>query len=83
MKKAKSMNNAHYQISRQRKNPPELKKLPPTDANMMLHIRGSHLAETRDITTFGWEVTKEGAVMPAVPTKAVAPVNLLDAVALH
>ena len=62
----------------------------------MLHIMRAHLqimlwkaADQREppcrdqITTFGWEVTKEGAVMPAVPTKAVAPVNWLDAVALH
>lgn len=35
-------------------------------------------AEARDITKFGWEVAKGGAVMPAVSTQAVAPVNLLD-----
>ena len=63
MKKSQSMNNARCQIYRQRKKPPELKKLPPTDANMMLHIMRAHLqvmlwkatdqreppAETRDI----------------------------------
>ena len=43
-KKAKSINNARYQIYRGRKKPPELKKLPPTDANMMqLHILRAHL----------------------------------------
>ena len=94
MKKTQSLNNARYQIYRQRKKTPELKKLPPTDANMMLHIMRAHLqvmlwkaadqreppAETRDITKFGWEVTKGGAVMPVVSSEAVAPVNLLDVI---
>ncbi|KAJ3615046.1 hypothetical protein NHX12_018614 [Muraenolepis orangiensis] len=63
-KKAKSVNNAHYQVYSRRKKPPELKKPPPTDVNVMLHILRAHLqvseppAEARDITTFGWEVAK-------------------------
>ena len=62
------------------KKPPQLKKLPPTDANLMLHILRAHLqvmlwkaasqgeppAEFRDITPFGWEVANGGAVMPAL-----------------
>ena len=36
------MNNARYQISRGKKTP-ELKKLPPIDANMMLHTMRAHL----------------------------------------
>ena len=91
-KKAKSMNNTRYQIYIRSKKPPKLKKLPPTDANLMLHILRAHLqvmlwkaagqreppAEARDISKFGWEVAKEGAVMPALAIQAVAPINLLD-----
>ena len=58
----------------------------------MLHILRAHLqvmlwkaagqreppAEARDISKFGWEVAKEGAVMPALAIQAVAPINLLD-----
>ncbi|KAJ3606349.1 hypothetical protein NHX12_025870 [Muraenolepis orangiensis] len=91
-KKAKSM-NAHYQIYSRRKKPPELKKPPPTDVNVMLHIQRAHLqvmlwvkaadqgeppAEPRDVATFGWEVAKGGAVMPAVSTQAVASVGRLQ-----
>ncbi|CAL8286952.1 unnamed protein product [Arctogadus glacialis] len=86
------MNNTRYQIYSGSKKPPKLKKLPPTDANLMLHILHAHLqvmlwkaagqreppAEARDISKFGWEVAKEGAVMPALAIQAVAPINLLD-----
>ena len=68
---------------------------------MMLHIMRAHLqvmlwkaadqreppAETRDITQFGWEVTR-GVVMPTVSTEAMADdkyIYLISsaAVALH
>ena len=91
-KKAKPMRYTHYQIYSGSKKLPKLKKLPPTDANLMLHILRAHLqvmlwkaagqreppAEARDISKFGWEVVKEGAVMPALAIQAVAPINLLD-----
>ncbi|KAG5277680.1 hypothetical protein AALO_G00090190 [Alosa alosa] len=83
---AVSLNNTRYQIYSRSKKPPKLKKLPPTDANLMLHMR-AHLqvmlwkaagqreppAEARDITKFGWEVANERAVMPALAIQAVAP----------
>ncbi|CAL8311163.1 unnamed protein product [Gadus morhua 'NCC'] len=92
VKKSKSMSNTRYQIYSGSKKLPKLKKLPPTDANLMLHILRAHLqvmlwkaagqreppAEARDISKFGWEVAKEGAVMPALDIQAVAPINLLD-----
>ena len=88
------MNNARYQIYSQRKKPPELKKIPPTDANMMQHILCAYLqvmlweaadqseppAEARCITKFGWEVGNGGDVMPVVAIQAVALVNLIDVI---
>ena len=45
-KEAKSTNNVRYQIYRWRKKPLELKKLPPTDVNVMLHIlHAGHVVE--------------------------------------
>ena len=42
-KKSKSMSNTRYQIYSGSKKLPKLKKLPPTDANLMLHILRAHL----------------------------------------
>ena len=53
-----------------RKKPPPLKKLPPTDSNLQLHVRRAHLqmmpwkaadqrhppVNSRDIRRFGWDV---------------------------
>lgn len=91
-KKAKSMNSTRYEIYSRSKKPPKLKKLPPTDANLMLHILRAHLqvmlwksagqseppAEAKDICKFGWEVVNGGVVMPALAIQAVAPKQLLD-----
>ena len=84
------MNEARAHIYRGRKKPPPLKKLPPTDANLQLHVLRAHLqmllwkaADQRDqpeeLANFGWSI--EGStVTPAVSTVPVAPQVLLDVV---
>lgn len=42
-KKAKTINKTRLQIYSRSKKPPHLEKLPPTDANLMLHILHAHL----------------------------------------
>ena len=79
--------------SRSRKKPPPLKKLPPTDDNLQLHVLRAHLQmllwkaadqrdppeEACDIGNFGWTI--EGStITPAVSTVPVAPQTLLDVV---
>ena len=85
------MNEARDDIYRRRKKPPELKKLPPTDANVMIHTKRAHLqmmlwkaadkvkapTETRDIKNYGWLITYGRSVVPIVSTRAMAPVHLL------
>ena len=70
-----------------------LKKLPPTDANLQLHVLQAHLQmllwkaadqrdppeEARNIATFGWNI-EGSAITPAVSTAPVAPQALLDVV---
>ncbi|KAK2160229.1 hypothetical protein NP493_1659g00004 [Ridgeia piscesae] len=85
------MNDARAHFYRGHNKPPQLKKLPPTDANLLLHVLRAHLqmllrkaAEQRDphveainIANFGWNI--EGSVItPAVSTAPVAPQALLD-----
>ena len=80
MKKAKSMNQARYQIFRQRTKPPDLKKLPPTDENMVLHIMHAHLqvmlwkaADQRETQKtseiLGGRLPKKGLSCPLCPPR--------------
>ena len=88
-----AMNEAHVRLFTRQKKPPALKKLPPTDANLVLHVLRAHHQmllwkaaaqhdppqETQTIVNFGWNV--EGStVTPAVSTTPVAPQGLLDIV---
>ena len=41
--KADSLNTARYKMYMSRKKPPPLKKLPPTDSNLQLHMLRAHL----------------------------------------
>ena len=76
-----------------RKKPPPLKKLPPTDSNLQLHVLRAHLQmmlwkaedqrhppiDSRDIRRFGWDVKEGGVVTPSVSNAPVAH-GLLDVV---
>ena len=42
-KSCTTMNDAHAHFYRGRKKPPPLTKLPPTDANLQLHVLRAHL----------------------------------------
>lgn len=92
-KSCTTMNDARARFYRGRKKPPPLKKLPPTDANLQLHMLRAHLQmllwkaadqrdppeEARDIANFGWSI--EGStITPTVSTVPVAPQVLLDVV---
>ena len=82
-RKAANMNQARYNLFKQRKKPPALKKLPPTGLNLMLHALRAHLQVllwkaadkldppqiTQDITKFGWDITD--GVMPVIATQLV------------
>ncbi|KAG1674268.1 hypothetical protein GQR58_015168 [Nymphon striatum] len=85
------MNNTRAHFYRGRKKPPPLKKLPPTDENLQLHVLRAHLQmllwkaadqrdppiEARNIANFGWNI--EGStITPVVSTAPVAPQALLD-----
>ena len=77
-----------------RKKPPPLKKLPPTDNNLQLHVLRAHLqmmlwkaadqrhppGDARDIRRFGWDIKEGGVVTPSVSNAPVAPRGLLDVV---
>ncbi|KAK2155044.1 hypothetical protein NP493_2117g00035 [Ridgeia piscesae] len=84
------MNDARAHFYRGHKKPPPLKKLPPTDANLQLHVLRADLqmllwkvadqrdppVEVRNIPNIGWNI--EGSVItPAVSTAPVAPQTLL------
>ena len=74
------------------KNKSNLKVLPPTDSNLMLHTLRAHLQVmlwksaskneppeiTKDISKFGWS-TKDG-VMPVIAQQPIAPPKLLDVI---
>ncbi|KAG0722875.1 hypothetical protein GWK47_043722 [Chionoecetes opilio] len=92
-KSCTTMNDTRAHLYRCRKKPPPLKKLPPTDANLQLHVLRAHLqmllwkaadqcdplVEARNIANFGWNI--EGStITPAVSTAPVAPQALLDVV---
>ena len=76
-KESTSLNAARRDIYRKRKNPPPLKSLPPTDANLALHVQRAHLqmllwkaADKPDppdiqLTDYGWEVKEHEHVTVA------------------
>ena len=88
-----TMNDARAHIYRSHKKPPPLKKRPPTDANLQLHVLRAHLQmllwkaadqhdppeEAQNIANFGWSI-EGSAITTAVSTAPVAPQALLDAV---
>ena len=77
-----------------RKKPPPLKKLPPTDNNLQLHVLRAHLqmmlwkaadqrhppVDARDIRRFGSDVKEGGVFTPSVSYAPVVPQGLLDIV---
>ena len=87
------MNDARAHSYRYHKKHPPLKKLPPIDANLQLHVLRAHLQmllwkaadqrdppeEARNIANFGWNI-EGSAITPAVSTAPVAPQALLDVV---
>ena len=91
-KESTSLNAARHDIYRKRKNPPPLKSLPPTDANLALHVQRAHLqmllwkaADKSDppdiqLTDYGWEVKEHEHVMPAVSREPAAPTKLMDVI---
>ena len=90
-KKIDSLNIAKYKIYMSRKKPPPLKKLPPTDSKLQLHVLRAHLQimlwkaadqrhppfDARDIRRFGWYVTEGATVTPSVSNVPVALHGLL------
>ena len=86
-------NDAHAHFYRGHKKPPPLNKLPPTDANLQLHVLRAHLQmllwkaadqrdppeEARNIANFGWNI-EGSAITPAVSTAPVALQAPLDVV---
>ena len=87
------MSDARTRFFRGRKKSLQLKKLPPTEANLQLHVLRAHLQvllwkaadqreppeETRDIANFGWSI--DGSIItPTVSTAPVAHQALLDVV---
>ena len=93
-KKTDSLNSSRYKMYMSRKKPPPLKKLPPTDNNLQLHVLRAHLqmmlwkaadqrhppVDARDIRRFGLDVKEGGVVTPSVSNAPVAPQGLLDVV---
>ena len=92
-KNCTTMSDARAHFFRGRKKPPLLKILPPTDANLQLHVLRAHLQvllwkaadqrdppeETRDIANFDWSI--DGSIItPTVSTAPVAPQAPLDLV---
>ena len=88
-----TMNEARARFFRSSKKPPPLKKLPPTDDNLQMHVLRAHLQmllwkaadqddppeEAREIINFGWSI--EGStITPKNSTAPVAPKELLDVV---
>ncbi|KAK2178219.1 hypothetical protein NP493_553g02010 [Ridgeia piscesae] len=87
------MNDARAHFYRGHKKPLPLKKCPPIDANLQLHVLRAHLQmllwkaaeqrdppeEARNIANFGWNI-EGSAITTAVSTAPVAPQALLDVV---
>ena len=69
-----------------------MKSLPPTDANLALHVQRAHLqmllreeVDTSDppdvqLTDYGWEVKEHEHVMPAISREPAAPSNFMDGI---
>ncbi|XP_014675019.1 PREDICTED: zinc finger protein 431-like [Priapulus caudatus] len=90
-KSCTTMNDARTRLYRSHKKPPQLKKLPPTDVNLQLHVLRTHLQmllwkaanqrvppeEALHITNFGWSI-KGSTITPTISTAPVAPQALLD-----
>ena len=88
-----TMNDARAHFYRGHKKPLPLKKRPPTDANLQLHVLRAHLQmllwkaadkrdppeEARNIANFGL-IIEGSAITTAVSTAPVAPQALLDVV---
>ena len=88
-----TMNDARAHFYRCHKKPPPVKKRPPTDANLLLHVLRSHLqmllwkaadqrdppVEAQNIANFGWNI-EGSAITRAVSTAPVAPQALLDVI---
>ena len=76
------------------KKQPPLKRLPPTDSNLQLHVLRGHIkmmlwkaadqrhppVDARDIRRFGWDVNEGGFVTPSVYNVPVKPHGLRDVV---
>ena len=91
-KKTNSLNTTRYKMYMSRNKLPPLKKMPPTDSNLQLHVFRAHLqmilwkaadqrhppVDARDIRRFCWDVKEGGVVIPSVSNAPVAPHGLLD-----
>ena len=94
-KKSTSLNEARHNIFFKRKNPPKLKCLPPTNANLALHIKRAHLQAMLwkaadkcdpphvDIKFYGWEIDANSDVMPMLSKNPIAPKQLLDIISCN
>ena len=87
--KTETMNELRFNIFMKRKSgPPNIKMLPPTDANVAFHIRRAHLqtliwkaadkqhAPNVDVTSFGWEREGEN-LRPFIYKSPPAPPELM------
>ena len=85
-KKTDSLNSARYKMYMSRKKPPPLKKLPPTDNNLQLHVLRAHLqimlwkAADQRHPPVDVDVKEGGVVTPSVSNAPVAPQGFLDVV---
>ena len=93
-KNTDSLNTARYKMYMSRKKPPPLKKLPPRDSNLQLHVLRAHLQmmlwkaadqmhppfDARDTRRFCWDVKEGGGVTSPVSNAPVAIYGLLDVV---
>ena len=81
-----------HEIYRNRRNLLPLKSLPPTDANLVLHVQRADLqmllwkvAEKSDppdvqLTDYGWAVKEHEHAIPAISREPAAPSKLMDVI---
>ena len=88
-----SMEDARFTLFTKNKKTPKIMALPPTSANILLHVLRAHLQvmlwkaadheappdESADITHFGW-VIQNDIPIPAVAQGAPAPPELVDVI---
>ena len=87
-----TMSVARYQYyTRKKGKPRRIMELPPTETNLLLHIKRAHLqvmlwkaADQQgppqvDITQFGWDL-KDGVPCPSFDSGPPAPVGLIDVI---